>query len=171
MRTSFRQTVIATTAIIGLSAFAAAAAPPSAGDPTAVRPSPTAASGQPVAKPQPGAGHNMAARIEQRITDLHSKLKISPAQQPQWDRFSEVMRDNARNTDQTFQHRVQAMSTMTAAENMQSYAQVTAEYAQHMQLLVPAFQALYDTMSESQKRTADQVFRDDANRGDRTRRS
>jgi periplasmic protein CpxP/Spy len=171
MATSLRQIVITTTAIIGLSAFAAVAAPPSAGDPTATRTPATATNGQPMRKAQPGANHNMAAKIEQRITDLHSKLHITPAQQPQWDRFSGVMRDNARDTDQTFQHRVQAMPSMTAAENMQSYAQVTAEYAQHMQNLVPAFQTLYDTMSDSQKRTADQVFRDDANRGNRTRRS
>jgi protein CpxP len=171
MRISFRQTLIATTAIIGLSGFAAAAAPPSAGDPTATRSSATPTSAQPMTKGQPSSGHDMAAKIEQRITDLHSKLHITPTQQPQWDRFSEVMRENARDTDQTFQHRVQAMASMTAAENMQSYAQVTSEYAQHMQKLVPAFQALYDTMSDNQKRTADQVFRDDSNRGNRTRHS
>jgi protein CpxP len=169
MRTSLRQTVIATTAIIGLSTFAAAAAPPAAGDPTAVRPS-TTTSGQSTTKAQPDAGHNMVGKIEQRITDLHAKLQISPAQQPQWDQFTQVMRDNARSMDQTFQHRVQTMPAMTAAENMQSYAQVAMEHAQDMQKLVPAFQALYGTMSDSQKRTADQVFRDDAHHGDQTRR-
>jgi hypothetical protein len=42
MGTSFRQTVIATTAIVGLSAFAAAAAPPVASDPAAIHRSATA---------------------------------------------------------------------------------------------------------------------------------
>lgn len=171
MHTSIRRTVFATTAIIGLSAFAAVAAQPGAGDPTAVRPSMAAPNGQPMTKAQPVMAHGMGARIDQQITDLHARLLISPAQQPQWDRFSDVMRENARDTDQTFQRRVQAMSTMTAPENMQSYAQVTSEYAQHMQNLVPSFQALYETMSDSQKRIADQVFRDDANHGDRARHS
>jgi hypothetical protein len=42
---------------------------------------------------------------------------------------------------------------------------VAMNHAQDMQKLVPAFQTLYDTMSDSQKKTADQVFRDDAHRG------
>lgn len=162
MRTSIRHTVLATTAIIGLSAFAAVAAPPSATSSSSAAP---AAATQP-AKP---AAHAMADKTEQRIADLHAKLKILPAQQPQWDQFSQVMRDNARSMDETFQHRVQAMSTMTAVQNMQSYAQVANDHAQEAQRLVPAFQALYDTMSATQKQMADQVFRDGARRGDRPR--
>jgi len=164
MRTSLRQTVIATTAIIGLSAFAAVAAPPASGDPTVVHPSVTT-NGQPTS-----TAHVMEGKIEQRIADLHAKLQISPAQQPQWDQFSQLMRDNARSMDQSFQHRVQTMPSMTATENMQSYADVSMAHAQDVEKLVPAFQALYGTMSDSQKRRADQVFRDDANHGDQARR-
>jgi periplasmic protein CpxP/Spy len=169
MRTSLRQTAIATTAIIALSAFAAAAAPP-AGDPTATGAPPTA-SGQSATKDHPGIHHNMVGKVEQRITDLHAKLHITPAQQPQWDQFIQVMRDNARTMDETFQHRVQTITAMTATENMQSYAQLAATNAQDVQKLVPAFQALYDTMSDTQKRTADQVFRDDAHHGGHTQHS
>ncbi len=165
MRTSFRQTVIMSTAIIGLSAFAAVAAPPTAGDPTVVRAS-TANGDQ-----SKSAGRGMEAKVEQRINDLHTKLQISPAQQSQWDNFTRVMRDNAREMDATFQQRLQALPNMTAAENMQSYAKVAAEHSQDMQKLAPAFQSLYDTMSDNQKRTADRVFRADANqRGDQARR-
>jgi periplasmic protein CpxP/Spy len=170
MRTSLLQTVIATTAIIGLSAFAATAAPPAAGDPTATRP-PVTSGGQSATKDQPNVRHNMAGKVEQRITDLHARLQITAAQQPQWDQFILVMRDNAQTMDQTFQHRVQTISAMTATENMQSYALLASTNAQDVQKLVPAFQALYDTMSESQKRTADQVFRDDAHHGDHPRHS
>jgi periplasmic protein CpxP/Spy len=169
MRISFRQTAIATTAIIGLSAFAAAAAPP-AGDPTATAPA-AATSGQSAATHHPGVHHSMVGKVEQRITDLHAKLQITPAQQPQWDQFIQVMRDNAQSMDQTFQQRVQAMPTMTATANMQSYALLASTNAQDVQKLVPAFQALYDTMSDTQKRTADQVFRDDAHHGGHTQHS
>jgi periplasmic protein CpxP/Spy len=164
MRTSFRQTVITTTAIIGLSAFAAVAAPPTAGNPTAVHPV-VATSDQSAA-----AGHGKTSQVEQRINDLHARLQITSAQQSQWDQFIQVMRDNARDMDQTFQTRIQSMPTMTAAENMQSYAQVAAEHSQDMQKLSSVFQTLYGSMSDSQKRTADQVFRDDsANHGDHAR--
>lgn len=170
MRTSLLQTVIATTAIIGLTAFAATAAPLAAGDPTATHPS-TTTNGQSTANDHPGVHHSIVGKVEQRITDLHAKLQITQAQQPQWDQFIQVMRDNAQSMDQTFQHRVQTMPAMTATENMQSYALLASTNAQDVQKLVPAFQALYDTMSDTQKRTADQVFRDDAHHGDHARHS
>jgi periplasmic protein CpxP/Spy len=169
MHKSFRQTVIATTAIVGLSAFAAVAAPPTVADPTAIRQS--IMSTQPGNQAQAVLGHKMVNKVEQRITDLRARLLITPAQQPQWDQFALIMRDNARSMDEAFQHRVQTISGMTASENMQSYALVANDHARDVQKLVPAFQALYDTMSVKQKQTADQVFRDDAHRGDHARHS
>jgi protein CpxP len=169
MRKSFRQTVIATTAIVGLSALAAAA-PPVASNATTIRSSATTSA--PSATPvQPGVSHSMAGKIEQRITNLHARLLISPQQQPQWDRFAQVMRDNARSMDEAYQQRIQVIPTMTATANMQSYAEVAKDHAQDMQRLVPVFQALYDTMSDNQKRTADQVFRDDSSHRDHASRS
>ena len=172
MLTSFRQTVLATTAVIGLSAFAfaAIAAPPAAGNPTVVAPAATASSPA-VAPAKPAVRHSQESTVEQRIADLHAKLSITPAQQPQWEPFAQVMRDNAVAIDQAFQQRVKALPTMTAVDNVKSYAGIGAEHAQEMQKLVPAFQALYDTMSDSQKQVADQVFRADANRGAPAKRS
>jgi protein CpxP len=152
--------ILITAAIIGLGGFAAVAAPAAAGDPSTAG-SPTAV------KAKPTAGHE--ATIEQRIQDMHAKLLISPAQQSQWDAFADMMRTNARNMDQTFQQRVNTMSGMTAPENLQSYGQVAMSHAQDLQKLGPAFQALYDTMSNSQKKTADQVFRDEIHRGKHAR--
>ena len=162
MHRSFRRTVLAATAIFGLGAFAAAAAPPGGSDPTTVHPSP-AVGGQAVVPAQPGAAHNQEGKIEQRIAELRAKLQITAAESAQWEQFAQVMRDNARSIDDAFDHRVQALPGMTAPENMQSYAAVAAEHAQEVQKLVPAFQALYETMSDSQRRRADQVFRNDTN--------
>lgn len=166
MRTSFRQTVFATTAILGLSgfAFAAAAAPPAAGNPTIVAPAATV-SGQAATPAKPAVRHTQQSTVEQRIADLHAKLKITAAEQAQWEPFAQAMRDNAVAIDQAFQSRVKALPTMTAADNVKSYAALSAEHAKDMQNLVPTFQALYDSMSDSQKHVADQVFRNDANRG------
>ena len=166
MRTSIRRTILTTGAIMGLTAFAAVAAPP--GDAMTGRGS-MAMHGQSATHPGPNAAHNMQAMIEQRIAHLHAKLQITADQQPQWDAFAQVMRANARSTDQRFQQRVQTMPAMTAAENMQSYAQLATEHAEDMQKLVPVFQALYASMSDHQKASADQMFRDHANRGDHAR--
>ncbi len=72
------------------------------------------------------------------------------------------MREDAQTMDGVFQHRMQALPTMTAPEDMESYATIAQAHAQEMQKLVPAFEALYATMSDSQKHNADLVFRSGA---------
>ena len=160
MHASLRRIVLTTTAIFGLGAFAAAAAPPGAGDPTIVHHPASSASGPAAVSGQPTARHRHEDGVEQQIADLHAKLQITPAQSERWEQFAQVMRDNARGIDAAFDHRVQALPGMTAPENVKSYAAVATEHAQDVEKLVPAFQVLYDTMSDSQKRQADQVFRD-----------
>ena len=49
-------------------------------------------------------------------------------------------------------------------QNMQSYEQIAEAHAQHLQKLVPAFDALYNAMPEQQKKLTDQVFRENAER-------
>jgi uncharacterized membrane protein YfbV (UPF0208 family) len=110
----------------------------------------------------PVPGKNAEERVERRIKGLHAQLRITPTEQPQWDQFAEVMRQNARDMDQAFIQRAQQFETMNAVQNMQSYEQLAEEHAQHVQKLVPAFQALYDAMPDQQKQLADQVFRENA---------
>ena len=162
MRLSFRHAVIASTVFISFGALAAVAAIPPASGSAITQPPMTSAT--------PDTKRPKAVRVEQRITELHARLQITPAQQPQWDQFVQVMRDNAAAADTSFQQRLTAIPAMTAPENMQSYATFATDHAQEMQKLVPAFQALYDTMSSSQKLMADKVFRDDSRRGGPVRR-
>jgi periplasmic protein CpxP/Spy len=129
-------------------------------------PTPTAATpqgAQPPAMSSPIAGHPVAGknaeeRVERRIAQLRTQLRITPAEQQQWDQFAGVMRENARDMDQIFIQRAQKLDTMTALQNMQSYEQLAEAHAQHLQKLVSAFQNLYDAMPEQQRQLADQVF-------------
>jgi hypothetical protein len=155
MRKPFRHGAVVATAILGLTAMAAVAAPPQgAKDPVTA---PGAAA--------PATQQSMTARVDQRIKDLHSKLQITAAQEPEWQKFAQTMRDNAQKMDQAFESRIDQMQTMSAMDNMKSYAKLSEEHAQDVQALLPPFEALYASMSQSQKQTADQVFREDANRG------
>ncbi len=136
---------------------------------------PAPAPATPEASPSPGASRSPEAsqsrstatlseqvvtkRVDQHINQLHSELRITPAQQAQWDQFAQVMRDNARDMDRLLEQRGARLASMTAAENMQSYAQVADQHAHDMQQLASAFQALYGSMSEHQKQNADMVFR------------
>ena len=124
----------------------------------AATPSPPAAAASPMAD-HPVSGKNAEERVENRIKELHAQLRITPAEEPQWNEFAQVMRENAREMDQVFMQRAQQYPTMNAVQNMQSYEQISEEHAQRVQKLVPAFQKLYDAMPDQQKRLADQVFR------------
>lgn len=157
MRMPFRNGAVVTTAIIGLTATMAVAAPQGAKDPVTAPGSATAAA--------PATQQSMAARVDQRIKELHAKLQITPAQEQEWQKFAQTMRDNAQKMDQAFESRVDQMQSMSALDNMRSYAQISQQHAQDVQALLPPFEALYASMSENQKHTADQVFREDANRG------
>jgi hypothetical protein len=119
----------------------------------------------------PVAGKTAQERVEQRIKELYSQLRITPAERPQWDQFAQVMRDNARDMDQAWLQRVDNFQSLNAVQNMQSYEQIAEQHAQHLQKLVPAFQNLYNSMPDEQKRLADQVFRANAERQAQTRRA
>jgi periplasmic protein CpxP/Spy len=131
---------------------------------------PAAAPSSPLAG-HPVAGKTAQERVEQRIKELYSQLRITPAERPQWDQFAQVMRDNARDMDQAWLQRVNHVESMNAVQNMQSYEQLAEQHAQHVQKLVPAFQNLYNVMSEQQKQLADQVFRANTEKQAQTRRA
>ena len=104
-------------------------------------------------------------QVERRIRTLHARLKITPQQEAQWEQFAQVMRDNARNADQISAERAQRLNQqMSAVDDLQSYAEITQAHAQDVQRLVPAFQALYNSLSPEQRTLADQVFRNRAER-------
>lgn len=108
------------------------------------------------------AGETMQTLVENRLSDLHSRLKITSAQGQQWDQFAQVMRDNAKAMDQLYKDRSDKLTAMSAVDNMQSFAQIEQERAQDMQKLVPAFQTLYASLSDEQKQSADRMFRYEA---------
>ncbi len=158
-----RAAVLASMVVFPLAALAQGTPPP----PVSPSPANPADSAAHPAAPQAAAGQpgRREAYVERRISDLHTRLHITEAQASAWNQFAQVMRDNARNMDQTFEERSRRVNEMSAIDNMQSYAQVAEEHAQDVQKLVTAFQGVYDTMSPDQKRTADQLFRNYTERG------
>jgi periplasmic protein CpxP/Spy len=107
----------------------------------------------------PMSGKGAEERVERRIKELHTQLRITAAEEPQWNQFAQVMRENARDMDEAFMQRAQQHPTMNAVQNMKSYERIAEDHARRVQKLVPAFQALYDAMPDQQKQLADQVFR------------
>lgn len=104
-------------------------------------------------------GMTMASQVEQRITQLHSRLQITSAQSQQWDQFAQAMRDNAKELDALYQKRSEELGSMSAVDNMRSFADIEQTRAQDMEKLVPTFQNLYASLSDQQKQAADEMFR------------
>ena len=112
------------------------------------------------AAPQPSAATQAA--VEERIHALQKQLGITEAQMPLWDAFAQAMRDNAASTDALFAQRVGSVATMSAVDNMHSYAQIARAYADNTQHLAAAFDSLYASLTDTQKQAADTLFRQQA---------
>jgi len=97
--------------------------------------------------------------VEARIKDLHKKLHITAAQKPQWDALTQVMRDNAQAMTDLQNKRASDSQSMSAVEVIKSYESVIEAHEAGMKKFVPPFEALYNTMSDTQKKSADSLFR------------
>ena len=100
-----------------------------------------------------------ADRVEARINDLHSKLGITPEQEDLWKNVAQVMRDNAKTTEALTKARAEKAKTMTATDDLKSYGEIAEAHADGIRKFIPVFEALYNTMSDDQKKNADAIFR------------
>ena len=128
--------------------------------PTAAPTSPAPTATPPTGSPAPSVATQAA--VDQRIRALQSQLGITEAQMPLWSAFTQAMRDNAAATDALFAQRAGAVATMTAPDNMRSYAQIARSYADNTERLATAFDSLYASLSDTQKQAADTLFRQQA---------
>jgi hypothetical protein len=112
--------------------------------------------GQAAAKaPQAAAGASAESRMNDRIAQMHKRLKITPAQ----DAFAQVMRSNAAATEQAYRQRATSVETMSAPENLRNFAQIEQARAEGMRNLSTSFDTVYGSLSDEQKKTADAMFR------------
>ncbi len=97
--------------------------------------------------------------VEERIRDLHRRLHITDAQKAQWDNLAQVMRDNAQAMTDLQKQRAADAKSMNAVDVIKSYSEVIQAHQEGMKKFVPAFEDLYNSMSDAQKKTADSMFR------------
>ena len=108
---------------------------------------------------RPAATTARVDHVEARIARLHGTLHITPAQAALWATVTQVMRDNARTMDALTTARAAQAATMTAVEDLHSYAAITQAHAEGLTTFVPAFEALYASMSAAQQAEANTMFR------------
>jgi protein CpxP len=106
----------------------------------------------------PAAAAKHERSVEDRIAYLHSQLKITAAQETQWNAFADVMRSNSEAMISLYQQR-KAATNQSALDDMKQYTTIAQSHADGMKKLLDAFEPLYTSLSPEQKTLADQTFR------------
>ena len=96
--------------------------------------------------------------IGARISELHTKLQITPAQEDQWKKVADAMRENATTMETLIQARKDKMGTMNAVDNLKSYRDVSDTHTAALTKFITVFEPLYASMSPDQKKIADGIF-------------
>jgi len=111
-----------------------------------------------------------AGTVEQRITSLHTALKITPAEEADWNKVAQAMRENATAMQKLVAERTaQAPQSMTAVQDMQAYEKFAQAHVDGLKNLISSFDTLYDSMPDPQKKVADQVFQSSGHKGPASR--
>lgn len=122
--------------------------------PSVSNPAPQTPPGGTTAAPRP---RSPAALAEARITDLRTKLKITPAEEAPFSALADVMRANAQSMEALLEERAHDTGS-TAVDSVHWYQRLIEAHAAALQKFVPAFEALYTALSDSQRKTADTMF-------------
>ncbi len=101
----------------------------------------------------------MDARVDTRITELHTKLGITADQESKWKDVTDVMHENAATMRPLIEARKAKGESMTAVDDLESYAKIADAHADGAKKFASVFKPLYDSMSDAQKKTADTMFR------------
>ncbi len=103
--------------------------------------------------------------LDSRISELHQKLQISADQEKKWQEVAKVMRHNAEASRSLVIERRKDEATMTAVADLNAYADIAEAHAKHVRKLAHVFADLYNSMSDDQKKVADQVFHEHKQKG------
>ena len=101
----------------------------------------------------------LAEASEVRIKELRGRLQVTAAQESLWNNVAQIMRDNAATFRANVPDRSTGPDTSTAVDDLKAFQIIADEHANGLRKLIPAFEALYASMTPAQKKHADQVFR------------
>jgi hypothetical protein len=98
--------------------------------------------------------------VEQRITNLHAALKITPDEEPLWNAVAQAMRENATNMDKLVAaNRTTPPQNLSAVDDLKTYQKFAQTHVDGLKNLIPSFQKLYAAMPDAQRKNADEVFK------------
>lgn len=97
--------------------------------------------------------------IAERLKYMHDRLRITTAQEPLWADLARVMQDNAKAVAPLIKEHRQVTKNRTAVETLDIYKRLGEVQLEGLRNFLSAFGALYDKLSDQQKKIADVMFR------------
>jgi vacuolar-type H+-ATPase subunit H len=95
--------------------------------------------------------------VDGRIAFLKAELKITPAQETQWQQVAAAMRENANSLDQAIKTARQDRGSMDAVQRLGLREQFAKVRAENDTRLLAAFKPLYASLSPEQQQVANQL--------------
>src|SRR6266481_3073886 len=95
--------------------------------------------------------------VEGRIAFLKAQLKITPAQEAQWQQVEAAMRENAKTLDQTITTARQNRDNMGAVQRLELREQFAKVRVDNDARLLAAFKPLFASLSPEQQQMANQL--------------
>ena len=96
--------------------------------------------------------------VEGRIAFLKAELKITPAQEAQWQQLATAMRENASVLDHAISTAREQRGTMDAVQRLTLREQFTKVRAENDARLLAAFKPLYASLSPEQQQMANDLL-------------
>jgi protein CpxP len=96
--------------------------------------------------------------VDGRVAFLKTELKITPAQEVQWQQVATAMRDNAKAMDQAITAARQDRGSMDAVQRIELREQFAKVRADNDARLLTAFKPLYASLSPEQQQMANQLL-------------
>jgi acyl-CoA reductase-like NAD-dependent aldehyde dehydrogenase len=95
--------------------------------------------------------------VDGRIAFLKAELKITPAQETQWQQVAAAMHENANSLDQAIKAARQDHGSMDAVQRLALREQFAKARAENDGRLLAAFKPLYASLSPEQQQVANQL--------------
>jgi len=132
--------------------------PPAVAWPGHARPMLAGSRSTPVEETRRSRRRGPERQVESRIAQLHERLQITAAQEDKFKAMADAMTANAQSMEALLQERSQDNDT-SAQASLRWYGRLADAHAEALKKFLPPFDDLYASLSDSQKRTADAMFR------------
>jgi hypothetical protein len=97
-------------------------------------------------------------RVEARLAYLKTALKITDAQEAQWNTFADTLRSHAKASDERMKARHAQRAQLNAIERMERRQARMAQASQRLAERLAAVKPLYAALSPEQQQVADELF-------------